>query len=277
MHKTRHFITLFLLSAFLITLPLFAAAYHLEISWQKSSPEFVDLEVQVKSDNPSMKMGSGNLFFTYDPDALVSPVIVSGQFNNRNYAPVTLTMPFGPGSISLNFELESPGNGFALSDEYQTVATLRFAIKNAAADPGFRWQTGDDLAFTTVLFSDDESTPVEIAAANISETANAAQKNPALPEAFKLYQNYPNPFNPATTIRFAVPSADASSQRVQLTIFDARGAKVSTLLDDNVEAGVHEIRWNGRNDRGASAGSGVYFLQMRTGNFIQTRRMILMR
>ncbi len=276
MHKNRRFFALYLILCFLMTAPLFAAAFQLNLS-HHSSTDFLEIELQIKSGDVPVKMGSGNLVFTYNPDALASPVIVSGRFSNRNYAPATLTMPFGPGSLSLNLELESPGNGFALSDEYQTVATLRFDIKNAAADPGFRWQTGDDFALTTVLFPDDETEPVELSAANISETAVVTPNNPGLPATFKLYPNYPNPFNPTTTIRFAVPSADAPSQHVQLTIFDVRGAKVSVLLDDNMEAGIHEIRWNGRNDRGASAASGVYFLQMRTGNFLQTQRMILIR
>jgi hypothetical protein len=72
---------------------------------------------------------------------------------------------------------------------------------------------------------------------------------------------YPNPFNPSTTIRFTAPEAAS----VTLQIFNIRGELVRTLVDRDFNAGVHEQRWNGRDDFGRRVASGVYFYRLRIG------------
>lgn len=94
-----------------------------------------------------------------------------------------------------------------------------------------------------------------------------------LPEEFALEQNYPNPFNPSTTIRFALPAAG----QVSLKIYNARGQLVRTLVSGNYESGVHEIRWDARNDLGETVSSGMYFYRMQAGNFVESRKMVLLR
>ncbi|MCK6619852.1 MAG: carboxypeptidase regulatory-like domain-containing protein [Calditrichaceae bacterium] len=95
----------------------------------------------------------------------------------------------------------------------------------------------------------------------------------SLPEEFVLEQNYPNPFNPSTTIRFALPEAS----QVSLKIYNARGQLVRTLVSGNYESGVHEIRWDARNDLGETVSSGMYFYRMQAGNFVESRKMVLLR
>jgi hypothetical protein len=80
----------------------------------------------------------------------------------------------------------------------------------------------------------------------------------AVPTEFALYQNYPNPFNPVTSIRFAVPF----ESRVSLSIYNLLGQKVRLLSDNNRETGYHIVQWNGLDDQGHAAGSGVYFVRM---------------
>ena len=89
-----------------------------------------------------------------------------------------------------------------------------------------------------------------------------------LPETFHLKQNYPNPFNPTTTIEFHVPS----SQNVSLKIFNILGQEVATLVQDYKKAGVHKTNFNGQN-----FASGVYFYQLKAGNFIKNKKMILIK
>lgn len=93
-----------------------------------------------------------------------------------------------------------------------------------------------------------------------------------LPPAFALAQNAPNPFNPATEISFAVP-ADAGL--VRLEIFDLRGQKVRTLLDEILPAGQHTQTWNGRDDAGLPVPSGVYAYRLTGRGFTQTRKMAI--
>jgi len=93
------------------------------------------------------------------------------------------------------------------------------------------------------------------------------------PETFNLSQNYPNPFNPQTIIRFTLPS-DAG---VKIEIFNILGQKVRGLVDQNLSAGTKEISWDGKDSRGADAGSGIYFYRIRTREFTDVRRMVLLK
>jgi hypothetical protein len=90
---------------------------------------------------------------------------------------------------------------------------------------------------------------------------------------YELAQNYPNPFNPSTKISFALPEA----AEVSLKIYDITGQLVQTLVDGVVEAGRHQVVWDGTNQHGALVASGVYFYQLQAGEFKQVRRMSLVR
>jgi cytoskeletal protein CcmA (bactofilin family) len=90
---------------------------------------------------------------------------------------------------------------------------------------------------------------------------------------FVLEQNYPNPFNPSTTIRFSIPEAD----RVLLTVYNIRGQRVSTLIDNILDAGTHQFVWNANNTGNAPISSGVYFYILEYRNMRQIKRMTLVK
>ena len=93
-----------------------------------------------------------------------------------------------------------------------------------------------------------------------------------IPKTFALNQNYPNPFNPATTIAFDLPL----SSRVTLEVFDITGRLVRTLVDGQMPAGRHRVIWDGRGEAGQPVASGVYLYRLQAGDFVQTRKMVLM-
>jgi hypothetical protein len=88
-----------------------------------------------------------------------------------------------------------------------------------------------------------------------------------------LNGNYPNPFNPTTTIAFSL----ASPSFVSLEVFNVKGEKVRTLVNGTLEASDHNVTWNGNDDSGKPVASGVYFYKMKADNFMQTKKMILMK
>lgn len=93
------------------------------------------------------------------------------------------------------------------------------------------------------------------------------------PEGYRLFQNYPNPFNAETTISYQNPQAG----RVVITIFNTRGQKVRTLLD-NIEApGLHLATWDGVDGTGVPVASGVYFFHMWTGSFVDVKKLTVLR
>jgi hypothetical protein len=96
---------------------------------------------------------------------------------------------------------------------------------------------------------------------------------PELPDALALTGNHPNPFNPATAIRFAVPR----TAEVELAIYDVAGRRVATLVDGVLAADHHEVTWQGRDDRGQSVASGVYFCRLADGEALLTRKMLLVK
>lgn len=95
-----------------------------------------------------------------------------------------------------------------------------------------------------------------------------------IPTEFSLGQNYPNPFNPLTSIQFALPK-EAS---VRLEIFNMLGQRVSTIVDgEYYTAGIYEAVWDVRDDSGSEVSSGVYIYRIVAGDFVATKKMILMR
>lgn len=90
----------------------------------------------------------------------------------------------------------------------------------------------------------------------------------------QLEQNYPNPFNPQTTIAFSLKER----ARVRVDVFNVAGQLVKTLLDETRPAGSHQdVRWDGRDAGNRPAASGVYFYRLSAGDFLETRKMVLLK
>jgi len=100
------------------------------------------------------------------------------------------------------------------------------------------------------------------------------------PIAFALEQNYPNPFNPYTTIKYTVPNVTlvgVEGSRVQLKIYDVLGNEVATLVNEEKPAGSYEVEFNVGRDSSPALASGIYFYRLQAGDFIQTKKMILLK
>ncbi|MEA1972288.1 MAG: FlgD immunoglobulin-like domain containing protein, partial [Candidatus Cloacimonadota bacterium] len=90
----------------------------------------------------------------------------------------------------------------------------------------------------------------------------------------KNLSNYPNPFNPTTTIRYNLPKESF----VNLSIFNIKGQKVNTLINENMLHGNHQIEWNGKNENGNNVSSGVYFYKLDVnGNTKEMKKMLLLK
>ena len=89
-----------------------------------------------------------------------------------------------------------------------------------------------------------------------------------LPEAFSLDRAYPNPFNPTTTLSFAIPI----DSEVSLSIYNLQGREVVSLINGNMDAGYHSVIWNAN-----AYASGVYFVKMVAGDFVNTQKLMLIK
>ena len=96
---------------------------------------------------------------------------------------------------------------------------------------------------------------------------------PALPEDFALIGAYPNPFNPQTHISYHIPVAT----QVEIKVFNTLGQEVVTLVDESQMPGFYTVTWDGKDVFGNEVSSGVYIYQIRTRDFVQVKKMILLR
>ncbi|MBC8416006.1 MAG: T9SS type A sorting domain-containing protein, partial [Candidatus Cloacimonetes bacterium] len=95
-----------------------------------------------------------------------------------------------------------------------------------------------------------------------------------LPACITLHRNYPNPFNPETTISFSIPE----DSKVELSIYNIRGQKVKTLIDDQLKKGFHEILWNSEDNNGKLVATGVYFYKLNfDGKDKAVKKMLLLK
>jgi hypothetical protein len=153
---------------------------------------------------------------------------------------------------------------FIIDIEYTTndipdVALIKFAIDSSLATnklhQGSKWYI-DYLFFGPLSDVADEQTDI--------------------PNAFYLFQNYPNPYNPSTKIKFTIPTVTLrqaqSDIRVTLRVFDVLGNEVAALVNEEKTAGAYEITWDA-----ASLPSGVYFYRLKAGDYVDTKKMILLK
>jgi hypothetical protein len=93
-----------------------------------------------------------------------------------------------------------------------------------------------------------------------------------IPNEFKLEQNYPNPFNPISKIKYQIAKTKIKNQKVQLIIYNSLGQEIETLVNETQEPGTYEVTFDGSN-----LASGVYFYRLETSDFVQTKKMILLK
>lgn len=111
---------------------------------------------------------------------------------------------------------------------------------------------------------------------NGSETSVPDNQEDKVPSHFLLSQNYPNPFNPSTKIKYSIPIVEtmhaSSLQLVQLKVYDILGREVATLVNETEAPGNYEVNFNASN-----LASGVYFYRLKAGNYISTKKLILLK
>lgn len=155
-----------------------------------------------------------------------------------------------------------------------------FTVSNTDSFPHFILGFGQDLDGEVYVLTTDEVGPqgntgrvYRIAESGSALSRVDRENAPELPSGLALDQNYPNPFNPATSIRFRL----GLPQHVTLSIYDATGRKLRTLISEAVTAGIHEVAWDGRDAVGRSVPSGIYFYRAFTDSENVTRAMTLLK
>jgi hypothetical protein len=210
-------------------------------------------------------------------------VATQGWFDKDQMQVLQLTDPDGNMIYEGTLNIKAPAfnsfmyrYGFIHKDE--TTGSLDWVLEpsgfsNFAYRVRFIHQTGDRAFVNPYVMNKDTWTNAEIKPASEQETdpfnnaVGVFDKN-QVAKKFSLGQNYPNPFNPTTKINFTIPE----SGNVTLKIYNSLGEEVSILMNGELKAGTYEANFNASN-----LSSGIYFYSLRTGNFSETKKMLLLK
>jgi hypothetical protein len=187
--------------------------------------------------------------------------------NNSNYGVMTTTSISGGTAISLN--ITRLNNCFVLGPGTYKLGEIRFNRNNPAGCIRLTIRTTSVLqdSITQMVYPANWTITQDTACIRLDSLVGIAG-NEEVPMVFKLYNNYPNPFNPSTTIKYDVPK----NSFVQMTIFDLLGREVDKLVNQNLTAGRYEVVWDG-----GKFASGAYFYKLEAGDFVDVKKMILVK
>ena len=157
--------------------------------------------------------------------------------------------------------------GFRLSSGAHTLE-VAYRERSARLD---KLLVTDDLAY--VPSGTGGAAPAAAKAGSERATSLEQAEIERAPASYRLEENYPNPFNPSTTITYHLPEAAT----VTLSVYNAVGQRVATLVSGQRVAGTHRVRWDSRDAAGVTVPSGLYFYRIEAGGFRQTRKMLLLK
>lgn len=215
-----------------------------------------------------------NDFYMFDP---INVIAAGGDFE---YGSSTVTTS----NQGLNWIYDTLGvfgvaNSIDFRTSYEGWISLGYALKFAYSfDTGKTWTsmfTPDSIPIFGIKFTDslngwavgNNGTILKYNSAQVGINSQfESSKNE--PGNFILYQNFPNPFNPVTTISFFLEK----SSKVSLIIYDALGKKIISLIDEKQNPGNHSVNFDA-----SDLGSGIYFYKLTSGNYSETKRMLLLK
>lgn len=217
-------------------------------------------------------------------------ISILGQFLNSNGLVDSILYPsckigsFAGQAVSIRCFSEGPAEMIlTTSDEtafVPTTGSLRFrdSLDQRIAIDFYPYRAGryEEVLYFTDAVSGELKDSIKLIGSSPEalDVDDSEDNDPdIIPSSFTLHQNYPNPFNPATTIGFSLPMRSA----VKLTVYNLLGRRVRLLADRTLNAGQHEIIWNGDNAAGEPVASGVYFYRLEAGEFIASKKMVLIR
>lgn len=185
------------------------------------------------------------------------------------YEPLNRT----PGQTGYNTWVSNPDPEADLGDEVMARITLVNLNGGSVNDPGWPLNVNQQMCETGMIFR-ILSTKYNIAGDSLRIIATPTSiPIGGIPLSVYLDQNYPNPFNPTSTIQFGL----TARANVELSVYNVLGQTVRTLVRNEMQPGNHKVQWDSRNDVGRTVATGVYFYRLKVGEFVQVRKMLLLK
>ena len=243
----------------------------------------ISVLLQINTNSGSDDLGGTTMVFRFDTTAISFPSNPVNEinysfhnFNNGNYSTATVTRPL-KNQIWINIDLPNANNNngtvVASEPEWSDVVTIIFDVVDPSRPPNLSWLTSSPF---WGIYDADNSTLWETGEFEDFPTS-VEGNNEELPTSFELSQNYPNPFNPSTRIKFTIPAGVTNNPLpVILKVYDILGNEVATLVNEEKQPGVYEVEFSSFNGS-ASIASGIYMYSIQSGNFIDTKKMVLLK
>ncbi len=174
---------------------------------------------------------------------------IIGGFNENSRALKSVEI-FTPGPAGYSVE---PGSSLNYGRVYPSVVQVENYIYVLG---------GFDEYFSTVPFIERNNN-------NVTGIENSDFTS----RSFRLFQNYPNPFNPSTEISFSLKRRS----NIEIDVYSGTGEEINSIASGEFDAGMHRVKWNGKNKRGINMPSGVYLYKLKAGNSVDVKKMLLLR
>ena len=255
-----------------------------ETWWQQmyggsSDPAFIlpwrlDPEKGFSLSEPAKRFQTKDIVFTPARPVLDDTLTITAYVRNFSLIPT-------PTSVSVKFFIGDPdssGTPIIGINGTNTASTNGPVLERSRSAVEFKWIVPSGLPSYPRIYAvlDQENGISEIHEDNnkgfnvlgAPSVSGVENENYLIPKDYVLYQSYPNPFNPTTTIKYAIPSSD----KVSIIIYDILGREVATLVNEYKNAGTHTVEFNA-----TGFASGIYFYQINSGNFIDTKKMVMVK
>jgi PKD repeat protein len=174
---------------------------------------------------------------------------------------------------TLTIELEFFGNTY--TDEHENISDTTYDVSSHSLDVLLGGLNLDESTLLWYVKSSDGEYNVMSDSGQFVLTRSVLGLNNqfSIPTEFSLHQNYPNPFNPVTTLRYDLPE----NGMVNITIYNMLGKQVKTLINQTQDAGYRSVIWDATNDYGKPVSAGIYLYQIQAGEYMQTKKMVLLK
>lgn len=204
----------------------------------------------------------------------------------EGFFPIAKIKTTNSGETWSNEDLQFFGLSFAIDfrtyNEGWSASGYKFLLTTNRGDTWSEFETPDSAVIYDLQFTDARTgyaVGENGVILKLDPTLVGVENEPEFPDDFILYQNYPNPFNPSTKIRFTIPLVEThrdASLHTSLKVFDVLGNEVASLLDEYRPAGNYEIEFSPAFSIKHLV-SGIYFYQLKSDNFFQTKKMIYLK
>ncbi len=208
-------------------------------------------------------------FVVYDSSAPLMPITGSpagGITINTNAPIITWVMPAQNSGLLYNLEISESSD----MDNPTLIENLTQPLFNSyglESNKTYYWRV------RSKTLQNNYSNYSNIASFEITDNVTSVEEKDIVPDNYFMSQNYPNPFNPSTTIKFGLPN----SGNVKLSIYNMLGQEIKTLVNNSLNAGTYSIIWDGTNNNGIKVTSGAYLYRINANNYIETKKLVLIK